>query len=104
MQYLHIPVDFSKPTLENFDLVAHTLQQEPQLKTLLHCQVNFRAATFFFLYRMIYLKMPMEKAKHDLDSVWLPNPIWYRFIVDTLAHYDLSHECDSCDWGERAFD
>ncbi|HIG62832.1 MAG TPA: hypothetical protein EYQ22_18270 [Gammaproteobacteria bacterium] len=104
MEYAHIAVDFSRPTVKNFQLVAALLQQDPELKTLLHCQINLRASTFAFLYRVIFLKVPVLQAKAALDSVWVPDPVWYRFIVDTLAHYQLSPDCQACDWGEREFD
>jgi protein tyrosine phosphatase (PTP) superfamily phosphohydrolase (DUF442 family) len=104
MEYVHIPVDFQKPTLRNFQLAAGMLQDDPDLKTLLHCQINLRASTFSFLYRVVFLKVPMLEAKATLDSVWVPDQVWYRFIVNTLAHYDLSADCEGCDWGERDFD
>ena len=104
MQYLHVPVDFSNPTLRNFQSVANALQSQPDLKTLLHCQVNLRASTFSFLYRVIFLAVPTEVAKKDLDSIWIPNPVWFDFIKTTLTHYNMTHECDNCDWGERDFD
>jgi protein tyrosine phosphatase (PTP) superfamily phosphohydrolase (DUF442 family) len=104
MEYVHIPVDFSRPTLKNFQLVAAILQDDPDHKTLLHCQINLRASSFSFLYRVIFLKTPIVEAKAALDSVWIPDQVWYQFIVDTLAHYKLSATCDGCDWGEREFD
>lgn len=104
MQYLHVPVDFMKPTLDNFQAVTAALNARPDLKTLLHCQINLRASTFSFLYRVVFLKVPMDKAKEDLDSIWTPNPVWFKFIRDTLKHYELKHECDNCDWGELDFE
>ena len=104
MDYVHIPVDFSEPTLKNFQLVAKVLQDEPSLKTLLHCQINLRASTFSFLYRAIFLQVPIGKAKVDLDAIWVPDKVWYKFIVDTLAHYDMRADCETCDWAERDFD
>ena len=104
MQYLHVPVDFSKPTVDDFKAVANALQSQSDLKTLLHCQINLRASTFSFLYRVIYKKVPIEDAKNDLDSIWVPNPTWFDFIKSTLAHYNMTHECDNCDWSERDFD
>ncbi|MFT7685280.1 MAG: protein tyrosine phosphatase (PTP) superfamily phosphohydrolase (DUF442 family) [Candidatus Azotimanducaceae bacterium] len=104
MQYLHVPVDFSNPKLRDFQAVASAMQAQADLKTLLHCQVNLRASTFSFLYRVIHMKVPIDRAKEDLDSIWVPNPVWFKFIKSTLAHYNMSHECDSCDWAERDFD
>ena len=49
----------------------------------------------------MYLGVPVDEAKRDLDKVWGPDPVWYRFIIDTLAARDMSHECDACDWQER---
>jgi len=104
MQYLHVAVDFSKPKLEAFQTVTNALNATPNVKTLLHCQINLRASTFSFLYRVIFLHIPMEDAKADLDSIWIPNPIWFKFIKDTLAHYGKTHACDKCDWGELDFE
>ena len=104
MAYVHVPVDFENPTLKHFQLVAGVLQNDPGLKTLLHCQINLRASTFSFLYRTIMLKIPMAQAKADLDAIWVPDKVWYKFIVDTLAHYGMSADCPDCDWAERAFD
>lgn len=28
----------------------------------------------------------------------------YRFIVDVLDRYGLSHQCETCDWGVNEFD
>lgn len=103
MDYVHIPVDFDQPTLEDFEDFASLMNREPQIRTLLHCQVNFRASAFSFLYRVIYLDVPMAAAKADLDTVWQPNETWYRFIIDVLAHHRLSPQCEACDWGANEF-
>ncbi len=104
MDYVHVAVDYSKPSLRNFETVASLLNNSEDLKSLVHCQVNYRASTFSFLYRVIYLDVPIGDAKKDLDRVWGPDSVWYQFIVDTLAAHGMSHECDSCDWQEREFD
>ncbi len=98
---MHVAVDFSKPSLRNFELVAAILNNSGDQKSLIHCQVNYRASTFSSLYRVIYLGVPVDEAKRDLDKVWGPDPLWYRFIIDSLAAYGMSHKCDACDWQER---
>lgn len=104
MNYVHVAVDFSEPSLMNFETVASILKSSSDQKSLLHCQVNYRASTFSFLYRIIYLGVPVGEAKEDLDKVWTPDPVWYQFLVNTLAMHGMTHECDSCDWQERDFD
>jgi len=104
MDYLHIPVDFERPAIDDFEDFAAVLNRDRTIRTLLHCQVNFRASTFSFLYRVIYAGVPMAKAKSDLDSIWQPDQVWYRFIVEVLAKHGLSPACDGCDWSSNEFD
>jgi len=104
MDYIHIPVDFKNPRVENFEDFALLMERNKSIKTLLHCQVNMRASSFSFLYRVIYSGVPIFEAKRDLDAIWQPNKVWYTFIVDVLNKHGYSHLCDDCDWGENEFD
>ncbi len=103
MDYVHIPVDFMTPTIEVFETFAVVMSINPQQKTLLHCQVNLRASTFSFLYRVIYKKVPMKLAKADLDSIWEPDSVWFKFIRTVLEKHGMNENCDECDWGENEF-
>ena len=103
MDYAHIPVDYEHPTIEDFEDFAALMNRAPQSRTLLHCQVNFRASAFSFLYRVIYSNVSIAEAKSDLDMVWQPNVTWYRFIVDVLAHHGKTPRCETCDWGVNEF-
>ena len=98
MDYIHIPVDWGNPTSSNFYAFAGIMQTGPPQKTLLHCQVNFRASTFSFLYRVIYLDVDVSDAKEDLNLVWQPNETWRNFIFDVLQENNISPECAVCDW------
>ena len=99
MNYVHIPVDLKRPRTSDFDDFAAVMVKNKTLKTLLHCQINKRASSFSFLYRVIYGRVPMSEAKRDLDSIWQPNKVWYQLIVDVLKQHGHSHLCDDCDWG-----
>jgi protein tyrosine phosphatase (PTP) superfamily phosphohydrolase (DUF442 family) len=103
MDYIHIPVDFDRPTLDDFEDFASVLNRDKNTRTLLHCQINLRASTFSFLYRVIYGGVSMSDAKSDLDSIWQPDKVWYKFIVDVLNQHGLSQQCDDCDWGTNEF-
>lgn len=103
MEYVHIPVDFMAPTLNDFELFVNVMRQAPEMNTLLHCQVNFRASTFSMLYRVIYLDVSLLEAKEPFDSVWVPNEVWFRFIQFVLEHHDIDYACDGCDWGVNEF-
>jgi protein tyrosine phosphatase (PTP) superfamily phosphohydrolase (DUF442 family) len=99
MEYVHIPVIFHQPSLADFQLLSLVLLAAPDKKTLLHCQINLRASTFSFLHRVINLNVPMLEAKEDLDSVWEPDEVWFRFIKTVLSHHDIDFRCEDCDWG-----
>ena len=98
MDYIQIPVDWEAPSRSDFYAFAGVLRNAPRKKTLVHCQVNFRASSFSFLYRVLYDEVDMAQAKDDLDSVWVPNDTWRRFIFDVLEAHGRSPHCDSCLW------
>lgn len=83
LQYLHVPVDWEAPAAGDFYLVAGALQEAPDKRTLLHCQVNYRASAFALLYRVIYEDVPVAQARADMERIWQPNETWQRYI-DTL--------------------
>jgi len=102
MEYIHIPIDFNAPKLSQYNTFASIMKSDNK-KTLLHCQVNYRASTFSFLYRVIELNTPIEQAKADLDSVWELNPVWFNFMKSVLIHYSKDYQCEKCDWGANDF-
>jgi protein tyrosine phosphatase (PTP) superfamily phosphohydrolase (DUF442 family) len=98
MQYIHIPVEWSSPEINDFQLFAAVMQQNPSMPTLLHCQVNYRASVFSFLYRVIYLGVDMKEAKSDMNSIWKPNETWTKFIFQILEMNKIDPACDQCTW------
>jgi protein tyrosine phosphatase (PTP) superfamily phosphohydrolase (DUF442 family) len=98
MEYVHVPVVWEEPTASDFYTFVSLMQQEPDKKSLLHCQVNFRASSFSFLYRVLYLDVPMDDAKADLDTVWQPDEIWQELIFSILQENGKSPHCDFCTW------
>lgn len=98
MDYVHIPVVWTSPTLDDFNAFAAVMQQSPDKKTLLHCQVNYRASAFSFLYRVIHEGVSVAEAKADLDTVWAPDATWRAFIFDVLAAHQISPDCAGCSW------
>ena len=98
MEYVHIPVEWDAPTVSDFNLFAGAMQMAPNKKTLLHCQVNYRASAFSFLYRVIHEGVAVGEAKADMNSVWTPNDTWRELIVQVLSENGISPDCDGCDW------
>ena len=98
MEYIQIPVVWDEPRLEDFTAFAVVMKREPGKKTLVHCQVNYRASAFSFLYRVLFEDVPMDQAKDDMNSVWVPNNTWRKFIFSVLEENGRSPHCDHCLW------
>lgn len=97
MAFVQVPVVWVNPTVEDFRLFAAVMAQGGDHKTLVHCQVNWRASSFSFLYRVIHDKVPMDDAVVDLTSIWTPTEPWRQFIVDVLDAHGLAPDCELCE-------
>jgi protein tyrosine phosphatase (PTP) superfamily phosphohydrolase (DUF442 family) len=98
MEYIHIPVIWDKPATSDFYAFADVMRRYPDKKTLLHCQVNYRASAFSFLYRVLYQDVPVEQAKADMNTVWQPDETWRDLIFSILEENGKSAACDTCNW------
>jgi len=85
VEYVNIPVVFSKPTAEDFRRFSDLMAASKDRKVFVHCQVNMRGTAFTFLYRVIHEGADAREAMTKLTSIWVPDPVWKRFIEETLA-------------------
>ena len=83
--YVNIPVRFGNPTAEDFRLFRDAMKSVSAKNVLVHCQINLRGSAFSYLYRVIVESANEEDARSKLTGVWMPNPIWKKFIESTLA-------------------
>jgi protein tyrosine phosphatase (PTP) superfamily phosphohydrolase (DUF442 family) len=98
MDYVQIPVIWDKPSASDFYAFADVMQRYPDKKSLLHCQVNYRASAFSFLYRVLYQDVSVAEAKADMNTVWQPDETWRDLIFSILEENGKSAQCDGCDW------
>ena len=92
MEFIHIPVEWEDPSLADFDAFAAAMRVPTQQRTLLHCEVNFRASVFGFLYQVIYQGVPMGEAIALMHAIWIPNEVWEDFIVQVLRVHRLDYQ------------
>ena len=97
MAFVQVPVVWANPTVEDFELFAAVMAHGGDQKTLVHCQVNWRASSFSFLYRVIHENVPMDDAVVDLTSIWTPTEHWRQFIVDVLDAHGQAPDCELCE-------
>jgi protein tyrosine phosphatase (PTP) superfamily phosphohydrolase (DUF442 family) len=85
VRYVNIPVDFEKPTAEDFRFFSDVMKASAGQSVLVHCQANLRGSSFVFLYRVIHEGAPAPATVGKLTGIWMPNAVWKKFIDDTLA-------------------
>lgn len=83
--YVNIPVDFARPTAEDFRLFSEVMKATKDRKVYVHCQVNMRGSAFVFLYRVIHEGAPVGETAIKMNRIWAPDRVWKKFIEDTLA-------------------
>lgn len=84
MRYHNVPVDFARPTVEDYARFAGVMREHAGERVLVHCQLNMRASSFVFLYRVLELKEDPDRAYDAVLRVWQPSSQWRGFMRDVL--------------------
>ena len=87
MQYVHIPVVWEKPTLEDITHFFAVMDANADKSVFVHCALNMRVSAFMYLYRLIHEHVSDEEARRDLHQIWMPNDTWQEFIQKVIKHY-----------------
>ncbi|KAB8335881.1 phosphatase [Scytonema tolypothrichoides VB-61278] len=85
MQYVHIPVVWEKPTIEDLKEFFSVMETNTDKKVFVHCVANKRVSAFIYLYCRLHEQMSEEDAKKELYKIWVPNEIWQNFIEQVLT-------------------
>ena len=85
MQYVHIPVVWEKPTIENLNDFFSVMEANTDKKVFVHCVANKRVSAFIYLYCRLHEQMSEEDAKKELYKIWVPNEIWQSFMEQVLT-------------------
>jgi protein tyrosine phosphatase (PTP) superfamily phosphohydrolase (DUF442 family) len=85
MQYIHIPVVWENPTLENVTEFFHVMEGNADKQVFVHCAANMRVSAFMYLYRCLHQGISDEDAKKDLQKIWIPNETWQKFIEQVIS-------------------
>lgn len=109
MRYVHIPVDWKSPRLEDLTRFFEVMEQNRDEKIFVHCAMNLRVSSFVYLYRVLRQGVPEPEAAVPLNEIWgrvaayakgrgpdstavatansfyQPDGTWRRFIDQALA-------------------
>ena len=78
--YVHIPVEWERPRVEQFTQFVAVLQAFPDRNVWVHCAKNMRVSAFIYLYRKLIRGEAEQAASFPMSAVWNPNEIWQGFI------------------------
>ena len=80
LDYVYIPVVFTKPNEENFAQFVAAMQEYAASKVWVHCAVNARVSAFVARYREEILDEPRETARAPIKQIWEPYGVWLDFL------------------------
>ncbi|MGH1372569.1 MAG: protein tyrosine phosphatase family protein [Cellvibrionaceae bacterium] len=87
--YNAIPVDFSKPSPEDYQKFLQVMQQSLEEKIHIHCAANYRVSAFFSIYACQHLGWDSAQAKRHIESLWQPSDHsnWLRLLEEMIPGY-----------------
>ena len=84
MTYVHIPVVWESPKVEQFYYFSDVLNALRGKKVWVHCALNMRVSSFVFMYQVLYKEEDYTKARARLERIWQPNDLWQSYIDKIL--------------------
>lgn len=84
VEYIHIPVQFSSPTLSDLQTFFDAMERSAGRKVFVHCAHNKRVPVFLALYRVARQGWSRADAFASMREVWQPDETWEHFIVEAL--------------------
>ena len=76
MTYIHIPVDFENPLLDDLKLFLTLLSSLEGKKIFVHCAKNYRVSAFMYVYHKYFLNTPFDKIDLSVIEQWSPPKVW----------------------------
>jgi len=92
LEFVNIPIRFNNPTEADFQAFVAALAGMQGRKVLVHCQVNMRASSLVFLYRVIVGKESPDAAYQSVAAVWSPSGPWKALMLAKLREHGVSFE------------
>jgi protein tyrosine phosphatase (PTP) superfamily phosphohydrolase (DUF442 family) len=90
--FVNIPINFNNPTEKDFETFAGVMKGLGNRKVLVHCQIDLRASSMVFLYRVIVGKEDPHVAYKAVAQVWSPEGPWKRLIQDVLKKNNVNFD------------
>jgi ribosomal-protein-alanine N-acetyltransferase len=80
LNYLHLPIDFEQPELEQAARLFETLESWHDEPVFVHCAKNMRVSALLSVQRMLLGGVSCRAARAELHAIWEPNHTWRRYL------------------------
>ncbi len=78
--YIHIPVVFDNPTINQLRQFLDILSINKNRKIWVHCALNYRVSAFMYVFHKYHLQTPFDDINLSLLEEWQPNEIWQDIL------------------------
>lgn len=92
LEFINIPIPFGQPSEADFEQFAEAMSRLQDQKVLVHCQVNMRASSMTFLYRVVKAHEAPELAYQEVAKVWSPDGPWKRLLISQLRKAGIAFD------------
>lgn len=92
LTFINVPIAFGHPVDGDFTAFAAAMDGLKGKKVLVHCQVNMRASSMTFLYRVIVGHEQPDTAYEAVARVWSPEEPWKKLLVAELHKAGIAFE------------
>lgn len=94
ISFVNVPVSWENPTIESLENFFEAMDKYKEVELLVHCQLNWRASAFVYLYRTIRLKESKKEAAKALKKIWNPEKYeaWDAFFKRAEKHFSQIDE------------
>ncbi|MBE9045364.1 protein tyrosine phosphatase family protein [Pleurocapsales cyanobacterium LEGE 10410] len=89
MVYVHIPVVWEEPKLEDVKLFFEVMDSLKNYRVWVHCAKNMRVSCFVYLWQKHVLQLPEERARYPMAEIWQPTGVWQELIAQAETNLNL---------------
>lgn len=90
--FANLPIPFDAPTAGHYRDFAGLMRALAPRRVLVHCQINLRASTMVFLYRVIERHEDPRAAWAAVAEVWIPSGPWKTLVRKLLQEHGIAFE------------
>ncbi|RXJ90711.1 hypothetical protein CRV01_06055 [Arcobacter sp. CECT 8983] len=90
MTYIHIPVDFEEPKVEDLNKFLKVMQAFKGKRVFVHCAKNYRVTAFMYIYHKHVLNTAFDDIDISMFEQWSPSKKWQNLMKIDFKKLELS--------------